>query len=62
MSGELTMPEPSEAAEAVAGEALTLSSGKKIYTCVLCGSLMEEHHCKVVCGNCGYFMDCSDLF
>ncbi len=48
--------------EIQAGEALMLSSGKKIYTCIRCGSMMEEHHCKVICKSCGYFMDCSDLF
>ncbi len=45
-----------------AGEKLELASGRKVYTCVLCGSMMEERHCKVVCPSCGYFMDCSDLF
>ncbi len=63
MSGELTMPElPAEFDPLIAGESLTLSSGKKIFTCVRCGSLMQEYHCKVLCGNCGYLMDCSDLF
>ncbi len=48
--------------EIQAGEAVMLSSGKKVYTCFRCGNFMEEHHCKVICKSCGYFMDCSDLF
>ena len=29
-------------------------------TCDLCGGPVEEHHCKIVCMNCGYQRDCSD--
>jgi len=28
--------------------------------CVNCGRELEERGCKVRCGNCGYFEDCSD--
>jgi hypothetical protein len=28
--------------------------------CDLCGARMLEHHCKLVCPNCGYMRDCSD--
>jgi len=28
--------------------------------CDLCGSAMVEHHCKIVCPQCGYMRDCSD--
>jgi predicted RNA-binding Zn-ribbon protein involved in translation (DUF1610 family) len=29
--------------------------------CDLCGFLLAvEHHCKIVCPNCGYTRDCSD--
>ena len=28
--------------------------------CDLCGARMLEHHCKLICPNCGYMRDCSD--
>jgi hypothetical protein len=28
--------------------------------CDLCGGVMVEHHCKLICLNCGYTRDCSD--
>ena len=28
--------------------------------CLRCGTRMEERTCKVICGNCGAFDDCSD--
>lgn len=28
--------------------------------CANCGKELEERGCKVRCGNCGYFEDCSD--
>lgn len=34
---------------------------KHIYTCDICGSIMEERNCKVICKNCGNRFDCSDL-
>ena len=30
--------------------------------CLLCGGPMFGVHCKVICPNCGYREDCSDLF
>ena len=30
------------------------------YVCDICGSLMYEHNCKIVCPTCGYKRDCSD--
>ncbi|MCZ7649425.1 MAG: hypothetical protein M5U26_29905 [Planctomycetota bacterium] len=32
-----------------------------IYLCEICGSVLDEHHCKAVCPNCGRMFDCSDL-
>ncbi|HEY7518264.1 MAG TPA: hypothetical protein VIE36_08225 [Methylomirabilota bacterium] len=29
-------------------------------TCARCGTEMEERKCKIVCGNCGFYHDCSD--
>ena len=28
--------------------------------CDLCGAVMLERHCKMVCTQCGYMRDCSD--
>ncbi len=28
--------------------------------CDLCGSVMRESHCKLICDQCGYTRDCSD--
>jgi ribosomal protein L32 len=31
-----------------------------VHVCELCGTVMYDHHCKIVCPNCGYKRDCSD--
>jgi hypothetical protein len=31
-------------------------------TCPLCGHLLLAIHCKLICEDCGYREDCSDLF
>lgn len=30
------------------------------HLCERCGVRMYDHHCKIVCPNCGYKRDCSD--
>jgi hypothetical protein len=30
--------------------------------CPICGTEMFGAHCKLICRNCGYREDCSDLF
>jgi hypothetical protein len=30
------------------------------HVCERCGERMEERKCKIICGNCGYYRDCSD--
>lgn len=30
------------------------------YVCDLCGNVMLDLHCKLVCERCGYKRDCSD--
>ena len=32
-----------------------------VYVCEICQTLLEEHHCKAICPNCGRMFDCSDL-
>jgi hypothetical protein len=29
-------------------------------SCEICGSPVNQHHCKIVCSNCGAMRDCSD--
>jgi uncharacterized Zn finger protein (UPF0148 family) len=31
------------------------------YVCDICGHPMITRHCKIICLNCGYRWDCSDL-
>lgn len=31
-------------------------------TCPICGAPLVGVHCKLMCENCGYREDCSDLF
>jgi hypothetical protein len=31
-----------------------------VYVCERCGERMEERKCKIICGNCGMYRDCSD--
>lgn len=32
-----------------------------LYVCEICQTILEEHHCKAICPNCGRTFDCSDL-
>jgi hypothetical protein len=32
-----------------------------VYICEICQTVLEEHHCKAQCPNCGRMFDCSDL-
>lgn len=32
------------------------------FTCLICGAAMLGVQCKLICPNCGYREDCSDLF
>ena len=36
-------------------------SSELIYICEICQTVLDEHHCKAICPNCGRTMDCSDL-
>jgi rubrerythrin len=31
-----------------------------VHECEICGTVMYDHNCKIVCPNCGYKRDCSD--
>jgi hypothetical protein len=32
----------------------------QVPVCDLCGTIMVERHCKLICMHCGYQRDCSD--
>ena len=49
---------PESMPQAPANDALLQSIVKP--QCDLCGSLMLQVHCKLVCPMCGYQRDCSD--
>jgi hypothetical protein len=36
-------------------------SQRPIYVCEICQTVLDEHHCKAICPNCGRMLDCSDL-
>lgn len=36
------------------------ASSRPTFTCDLCGHVMLDLHCKLVCERCGYKRDCSD--
>ncbi len=43
-----------------AGERSGGETSDETYYCDLCGSVMLNLHCKLVCETCGYKRDCSD--
>lgn len=59
-------PEPAPAAPAPPADArpaptpLVRREIPSVHVCELCGTTMYDHHCKIVCPNCGYKRDCSD--
>lgn len=48
-------------AEAIHPPRGLLPGASRIYHCDRCGHEMIERNCKVICPNCGYRFDCSDL-
>ncbi len=32
-----------------------------VYICEICQTVLDAHHCKAICPNCGRMFDCSDL-
>lgn len=40
--------------------ALRPPAAERIHVCDRCGAPMEERKCKIVCGVCGFYRDCSD--
>jgi hypothetical protein len=50
-------PTPRSAADAGAASPTRPREGPR---CDLCGHVMRESHCKLICDQCGYTRDCSD--
>jgi len=42
------------------GEVHELELEEEIFYCDLCGAVMLNLHCKLICKQCGYKRDCSD--
>src|SRR5207249_1116723 len=38
----------------------TMEPSATVHTCWVCGAIMREIKCKIVCPHCGYTRDCSD--
>jgi hypothetical protein len=32
-----------------------------VFVCEICQTILDAHHCKAICPNCGRMLDCSDL-
>ncbi|HET7229339.1 MAG TPA: hypothetical protein VFJ16_05020 [Longimicrobium sp.] len=43
-----------------AGSPFKVREIPKEHLCEMCGTMMYDHNCKIVCPNCGYKRDCSD--
>lgn len=43
-----------------AADATPKAPPRPTFTCDLCGHVMLDLHCKLVCERCGYKRDCSD--
>jgi hypothetical protein len=54
-TGSSAVPELARESEQENAELLTL-----VPVCDLCGAIMVERHCKLICMHCGYQRDCSD--
>jgi Zn finger protein HypA/HybF involved in hydrogenase expression len=52
-----TPPAPPSAAT---GTPYRLREVPAVHDCECCGVRMYDHHCKILCPNCGYKRDCSD--
>jgi len=53
-------PEAAPPSTASAPPVFKLREIPKEHVCEMCGTVMYDHNCKIVCPNCGYKRDCSD--
>jgi ribosomal protein L37E len=55
-----TPPPPAADTPSAAPAPLRRREIPREHECELCGTVMYDHNCKIVCPNCGYKRDCSD--
>jgi rubrerythrin len=53
-------PAPAAPPPAASARFFTPREIPSVHECELCGTVMYDHNCKIVCPNCGYKRDCSD--
>lgn len=53
-------PPPEQEPEPVRARFFERREVPTVHECELCGAVMFDHNCKIVCPNCGYKRDCSD--
>jgi hypothetical protein len=47
------------------GEAVSKAAQRTDHPCQICPTCsqrLSEHHCKLVCTQCGYYMSCADFY
>lgn len=59
---ERPKPAPSTSGGGEPGPADAPEAGQPQDPCPICGAPLFGVHCKLICPNCGYREDCSDLF
>jgi hypothetical protein len=62
MSGTSQDPKPPPGPEVKDQPACPLPAIPRKPTCPLCGEPLLDRHCNLMCPNCGYTEDCSELF
>lgn len=55
-----TAPSAAEDADAGPDRTEPPDVDEEVYYCDLCGDVMLNLHCKLICERCGYKRDCSD--
>lgn len=53
-------PPPSPEPAPPRGSPFRLREVPTRHDCEMCGTVMYDHNCKILCPNCGYKRDCSD--